>query len=126
MLYGTNKERGNSGLALAIAYYSSNGFCVSVPLNDTQDYDLVVDIEGTLKKVQVKFTCYKKGAGYQVSLKSSGGTKGVIYKTLINTDVDLLFVVCSDKTLYEIPLTDITNTSSLNLGEGKQRYRVEI
>lgn len=126
MLYGTNKERGNSGLALAIAYYGSNGFCVSVPLNDTQDYDLVVDKGGILKKVQVKFTSFKKGAGYQVSLKSSGGTKGVIYKTLVDTDVDLLFVVCSDKTLYEIPVSGITNTSTLNLGEDKHSYKVEI
>ena len=39
----TNKEKGNTSLGVAIAYYSSNGYTVSIPLNDTQDYDLIVD-----------------------------------------------------------------------------------
>ena len=45
MVFDTNKEKGNSGLGMAIAYYSCNGYIVSVPLNDTQDYDLIVDKE---------------------------------------------------------------------------------
>lgn len=43
MFFNTNKEKGNSGLGMAIAYFSSNGFTVSIPLNDTQDYDLVIE-----------------------------------------------------------------------------------
>ena len=39
MNFKTNKEKGNTGLGVAIAYYSSNGYIVSIPLNDTQDYD---------------------------------------------------------------------------------------
>ena len=31
-----NKDRGRVGLSLAIAYFGTNGYCVSVPLNDTQ------------------------------------------------------------------------------------------
>ena len=38
MKFGTNKEKGNSGLGMAIAYFSANGYTVSIPLNDTQDY----------------------------------------------------------------------------------------
>lgn len=43
MNFNTNKEKGNSSLGIAIAYYASNGYTVSIPLNDTQDYDLIVD-----------------------------------------------------------------------------------
>ena len=43
MNFNTNKEKGNSGLGMAIAYFSSNGYTVSIPLNDTQDYDLVIE-----------------------------------------------------------------------------------
>ena len=43
MNFSTNKEKGNSGLGIDIAYFSSHGYIVSIPLNDTQDYDLIVD-----------------------------------------------------------------------------------
>ena len=56
MNFKTNKEKGNTSLGIAIAYYSSNGYTVSIPLNDTQDYDLIVDKNSILKKVQVKST----------------------------------------------------------------------
>ena len=54
MNFKTNKEKGNSGLGMAIAYFSTKGYTVSIPLNDTQDYDLVVEKDGHLKMVQVK------------------------------------------------------------------------
>ena len=54
MNFETNKEKGNSGLGMAIAYFSTKGYTVSIPLNDTQDYDLVLEKDGHLKMVQVK------------------------------------------------------------------------
>ena len=35
MYFKNNKEKGNTGLAMAIAYYGANGYIVSIPLNDT-------------------------------------------------------------------------------------------
>ena len=43
MKFDNNKEKGNSGLGMAIAYFSTRGYTVSIPLNDTQDYDLVIE-----------------------------------------------------------------------------------
>lgn len=43
---------------MAIAYFSTNGYTVSIPLNDTQDYDLIVEKNGILQRVQVKATGY--------------------------------------------------------------------
>ena len=43
MKFITNKEKGNTGLGMAIAYFVANGYVVSIPLNDTQDYDLVIE-----------------------------------------------------------------------------------
>ena len=77
MVFNTNKEKGNSSLGIAIAYYSSNGYIVSIPLNDTQDYDLIVDKNNKLKKVQVKSSaCKTRFGNYQIALKSCGGTRG--------------------------------------------------
>jgi hypothetical protein len=35
MIFNTNKEKGRAGLSFAIAYFGSNGYTVSLPLNDT-------------------------------------------------------------------------------------------
>jgi hypothetical protein len=43
MLFETNKDKGRAGLSMAIAYYGSNGYTVSTPLNDTQWYDLIIE-----------------------------------------------------------------------------------
>ena len=55
MNFTTNKEKGNYGLGIAIAYFTSHGYIVSIPLNDTQDYDLIVDKNNCIQKVQVKW-----------------------------------------------------------------------
>ena len=49
MIFSSNKQKGNSGLGMAIAYFSTNGYTVSIPLNDTQDYDLVVEKDNILQ-----------------------------------------------------------------------------
>ena len=43
MFFSTNKENGNTSLSFAISYFCSNGYTVSIPLNDTQDYDLIIE-----------------------------------------------------------------------------------
>ena len=127
MIFNTNKEKGNSGLGMAIAYFTTNGYTVSVPLNDTQDYDLIVEKEGKLKKIQVKATgCIIKNGVYQVGLKSCGGTKGGTYKTLINTDIDYLFVLNKELQMYLIPKESILNKTTLNLCEKYEQYKVKI
>lgn len=122
MVIKNNKDKGNAGMSLAIAYFGCNGFIVSIPLNDTQDYDLIIDSDLGLKKVQVKFTDFKNKAGnYVANLRSAGGTKGAVYSRVIDLKVDFLFVVCSDKTMYMIPLEDLTCTNSIVLNKLNQK-----
>lgn len=116
MYFSTNKEKGRSSLGIAIGYFSINGYTVSVPLNDTQDYDLVIEKDGKLETVQVKSTdCKTKYGVYQVALKSCGGTKGKTYKTVVNTKVDKLAIITKELNIYIIPIKDIKNKSTLNL-----------
>lgn len=127
MFFNSNKEKGNSGLGIAIAYFTSNGYVVSIPLNDTQDYDLIIEKDKKLKTVQVKATsCRTKSGSYQVALKSCGGTKGTTYKTFIDTNVDYLFVVTEKKQLYFIDKEYINNRSTLNLCNKYDKYKVCI
>lgn len=69
--------QGNIGLGKAIEYFTSHSIPVCIPLNDTQKYDLVVDIDGNLSRVSVKTTRYKDAkSSYRVELKNSGGSSG--------------------------------------------------
>ena len=125
MNFKTNKEKGNTSLGIAVAYYSSNGYIVSIPLNDTQDYDLIVDKDSILKRVQVKSTsCKTKYGNYQVALKSCGGTKGKTYKTAIETNTDELFILTENMNMYILPIEEIKNKSTLNICEKYDKYRV--
>ena len=127
MLFGTNKEKGNAGLGLAIAYFSGNGYTVSIPLNDTQDYDIIIEKDGILKTVQVKASgCTRANGNYQVALKSCGGTKGTTYKTVIDTNIDILFIVTKDMNMYCIPKLEIKNRSTINLCKKYEKYKVEL
>lgn len=126
MNFTTNKEKGNTSLGIAIAYYASNGYTVSIPLNDTQDYDLIVDKNNLIKRVQVKSTgCKTKYGNYQVALKSCGGTKGNTYKTVIETNIDELFILTEDLGMYILPAEEIHNKSSINICDKYEKYKVK-
>ena len=125
MKFNSNREKGNTGLGIAIAYYSANGYTVSIPLNDTQDYDFIVDKDNILKKIQVKATsCKTKYNKYQVALKSCGGTKGGTYKTVVDTNIDELFIVTDSLELFRIPIEVIKNKATLNLCEKYEKYKI--
>ena len=114
------KEQGNIGLGEAIRYFTSKRMTVSLPLNDSQDYDLVVeDCDGNLKKVQVKITNYKHRRYFTVNLKVSGGNSKKNYVHKINTEInyDWLFVLCANGDEYIIEkeiIKNLKNEISLN------------
>lgn len=71
-----------------MAYYAKLGWTVSVPVTDSQDYDLVVDNGTRLFKVQVKTTKSISPSGnYIVSLRTIGGNRSVLgnVRTLVRT-----------------------------------------
>lgn len=107
----TNKDKGNAGLALAIAYFGTNGYTVSTPLNDTQWYDLIVEKDGIFQTVQCKFTASKDNS---ISLRSTGGTKGTVYDNVKNHPLDLLFCVDKDIHMYVIPMQDLLEVDNIN------------
>lgn len=117
MLVSTNKERGVACLSMAIAYFGSNGYNVSVPLNDTQCYDLVVEVDGIFKSVQCKYAGGKTKSpnSFKCGLRSCGGTKGVVYHRVVESHVDLLFCITPKNTMYLIPLKDIFHTNEITL-----------
>ena len=122
------KKQGDVGLGQAIAWFTRNSYTVSLPLTDSQDYDLIVDKEDKLYRVQVKTASYKNEFGiYEVSLTVKGGNRsgtGKI-KQFDKSKVDLLFILTSDNEVYVIP-SDVVGVNSINLGKKVQDYKYPV
>lgn len=117
-----SKKRGDIGLGAAIFWFAKNGVTVSIPLTDSQDYDLVVDMGG-LKRVQVKTTSnVSKSGSYEVGLRVCGGNRsgsGKIKKFNKNK-IDLLFVLDANGATYLIPSSQLNVTNSISLNAYKK------
>jgi len=71
----TSKKQGSLGEARAIYEYTKLGFIVSKPLQDC-DYDLIIEKDGVLKRIQVKTTTQvPKGKYFVCNLRVLGGNQ---------------------------------------------------
>ena len=59
------KEKGDLAVAQAINYFMSNGYEVCLPIGDKRPYDLVVELEGVLYRVQIKYAVRKESLLYR-------------------------------------------------------------
>lgn len=120
--------QGNVGLGKAIEYFTSKQIPVSLPLNDTQPYDLVADFNGKLNKIQVKTTRFSEnnGKSYVVQLRNCGGnrTSSVRIISFDNKTCDYLFVYTGANKIYLIPSREITSTNSISVGVKYTEYEV--
>ena len=106
------KQIGRIGLSMAINYFTCQGYTVSLPMNDTQWYDLVIEKDGIFKTVQCKATQTENG---EISLRNTGGTKGTVYDNVINhSELDYLFCVNKDLDMWCIPMEDIIKAGNRN------------
>ena len=72
-----------------------------------------------------KRSCKTKYNKYQVALKSCGGTLGKTYKTIIDTDIDELFIVTDAMDIFIIPIKEVVNKSTINLCEKYEKFRIK-
>ena len=123
------KQQGNIGLGSAIQYFSQKLYTISLPLNDSQDYDLVVeDRDGTLKKVQVKTSTQLNEYGtYSVNLRVLGGNSksNYVHKKANEVIYDWLFILCDNGDRYLVPKDIIKDLkSTITVGKLYQEYKV--
>ena len=119
------KSQGGMGIGKCISYFLSKGYGVFVPVCDNQRYDLIIDINGSLKKVEVKTTTQKdKRGNFTVTLKTCGGNQSFhIIKVFDKTSLDYLFILDSDGNEYLIPSDNVQSTTSLNL-KVYEKYKI--
>lgn len=120
MKYKNSGIQGNSGIGAAIAWFTSNGYTVSIPLTDTQNYDLVVEIDNRLNRIQVKTTnsIARQNGRYTCDLRTQGGNRSGSGKMTVvdSSTADILFIVTGSGVWYLIPVLDVEGNKSLTLG----------
>ncbi len=122
-----SKKQGDVGLGMAIGWFCANGYTVSLPLTDSQEYDLIVD-DGDLQRIQVKTSRHKAPSGsWKVDLRTNGGNMTGAGKTtwIDKSKVDYLFIVTGDGSMYYLPVTLLDEKSnSLTIGNKYKEYQV--
>jgi hypothetical protein len=116
-----SKEKGDMAVGCAIGYYTRNNIQVLIPIGDKKPYDLVIEKEGELKKVQCKYTGNKSKYGsYEAPLRVCGGNQSRhTTKSYKEGDFDFLFVLTAEGQMYEIP-SKITNERKATVSVGPQ------
>jgi PD-(D/E)XK endonuclease len=121
------KKQGDVGMAVAIWWLSEAGYHVSIPLTDSNDYDLVIESEGKFSSVQVKTTYFKNPAGnYRANLRVLGGNRSGTgkVKNFDAAKVDYLFVVTESNEKYFIPTSHLDVVNCITLCGKYEQYRV--
>ena len=121
------KEKGNIALSSAIRHYVMLGFSVSIPISESTKYDLIVDKDNRLLKVQCKYTSYKqKSSNFVAPLRVMGGNQTYsVPKNYSKEDFDILFVETSNGDTYEIPSEiALINKNSITLGIKYVQYKL--
>jgi hypothetical protein len=115
----------------AIAWFLQRGYVPSMPVEPTR-YDLVVESDAGLKRVQVKSTTTKERGRWVVRIvrmeygQAESVTNGRRGRTVYRPDeVDLFFVVTSSGEKYLIPIGATSGATSLTLDEKYAAYKVE-
>lgn len=121
-----SRKQGDHGLGAAIAYFASIGWCVNIPLTDSQPYDLIVDDGANLLKVQVKTATHKRDNYFQAYIKTCGGNQSFsTVKYFDSTLVDYLFILTTNNEKYLIPTYKITAKTHLQLGPKYKNYLIQ-
>ena len=117
----------------AAAWFLERGYMVSVPVEPAA-YDMIVDSDEGLVRVQVKSTRSKDDAGrwlvriYRQSYDRDAKltTNGPrVRRNYSDAEIDYFFIVASDGSKYLIPLNVVQGIGSLTLDSKYAAFRVE-
>ena len=113
--------QGDIGVAAAMLYYSIHRFSVSVPSTEHSKYDLIIEKEGKIQRVQVKTSNYKPNDKYLVQLRTNGGNQSTKTKItrLSKKEIDLVFILCGDGNIYELPIDLVDGKSEVSISSEK-------
>jgi len=122
-MFKNSKKQGDAGLGQAIAYFTSKGYDVALPLTDSADWDIIVEIDGALKRVQVKTSSQLNENGIMMfNANVTGGNKSgdKTNKLIDDQNWDLIFLHhLNTKKQALIPKESLTTRGQINIGGKK-------
>lgn len=123
----TTKEKGDRAVGQAICYFVSQGYEVCLPIGDKRDYDFVIESNGLLKKVQVKFAGLYNDGLCKVGLRITGGNQSYNYsKKYKDSAFDLLYIYTEKETHYLIPWKELNFRNEITIDNSKyNRYKIK-
>jgi hypothetical protein len=117
-MFMLSKQKGDVAIGKAISYFLSNGYEVCLPIGDKRDYDLVVEKNGELARVQVKHGgLYNGKTTCVVALRVMGGNQSFYYTKRYSAEsFEHLFVHTARGESFLLPWTgEIVKKSSINI-----------
>jgi hypothetical protein len=121
----SSKKQGDVGLATAILWFAENNYTVCIPLTDSQDYDLVVENNNKLFRVQVKTVLHQHRGLYKVQLRTRSSKNGkIIFRSFDKSMADMLFIVTESKEKYLIPTAELTAFQGIALSAKYDKFKV--
>lgn len=117
------QRNGTVSELLAEQWFVKHNYTTSKPLNDFNKYDLVVDIDGSLQRVQVKTIIYhKRDHCYFGKLFTSHRGAGGIWKQrkydCAQCDI-VAFVSEKHNSIYLIPMKEVEGRSQITFYFGE-------
>lgn len=114
----TSRHQNFRALAAAINYFSSINYNCFLPMQDLSRFNLAIESDGRLFRINVISTSYKTKFGvYRVSLKTFGGHgSGERVRLFDSTHQDFVFIHTSNDQKFLIPSEEVSPKHALSLG----------
>ncbi len=96
---------------LAAAWFAVHGYNVAWPLEPAR-YDLVVERDAVVSRVQVKTTTWRDDGAYSVAISSSRAEGRASYSA---AEIDSFFVLDRDLNGYLVPVSLVAGFQRLSL-----------
>ena len=115
------KHKGDQAVGKAISHFLSSGYEVCLPIGDKRHYDLLVEKDGKVARVQVKYAgLYPSKKGCRAALRITGGNQSFSYaKKYADDAFDVLFVYTAKGEQYAIPWSKVTPRNELSVENTK-------
>ena len=126
-MFKNSKKQGDAGLGQAIAYFTMLGYDIALPLTDSADWDLIVEMEDGLKRVQVKTSSQLSSTGvmkFNCDVKGGNQSFNKPAKTIQQQQWELIFLhhlVTKKQAL--IPKEVLVTKGQINLGSSQCKYK---
>ena len=126
-MFKNSKKQGDAGLGQAIAYFTMHGYDVALPLTDSADWDLIVEMADGLKRIQVKSSSQISKSGvmmFNCDVKGGNQSFNKPAKTIQAQGWDFIFlhhIITRKQAL--IPKEVLVTKGQINLGSTQCKYK---